>query len=56
MKNAGVYSSSIGMNTLDESKAAYKDSDIIEKAIEPTAIVIDRIKPFLNLKDGEGDD
>ena len=55
MKNAGVYSSSIGMNTLDESKAAYKDSAMIEKAIEPTATIIDRIKPFLNLKDGGND-
>jgi len=48
----GVYSTSVGRSTLDEAPGAYKDSNIIEKAIEPTAIIIDRIKPVLNMKDG----
>lgn len=48
----GIYSTSVGRTTLDEAPGAYKDSNIIEKAIEPTAIIIDRIKPIHNMKDG----
>ena len=44
----GVYSSG---TPVDESPLVYKDSDLIEKLIEPTAEVIDRIKPFHNMKD-----
>jgi RNA-splicing ligase RtcB len=47
----GVYSTSVCKETLDESPFAYKRSDIIEKAIEPTAVILDRIKPILNIKD-----
>jgi hypothetical protein len=50
MKKAGVYSSSI---PLDEVKGAYKDASVIEAAITPTATIIDRIKPVLNMKDGK---
>ena len=46
----GVYSSSVCISTLDEAPDAYKDSKVIEKAIEPTAVIIDKIKPILNLK------
>ena len=46
-----VYSTSVTKETLDESPMAYKDSSIIESAIEPTALIIDRIKPILNIKD-----
>lgn len=35
----------------DELKGAYKDPKIIEDAIEPTAVIIDRIKPVLAMKD-----
>ncbi len=45
-----VYSSSVNINTLDEAPNAYKDSKIIEDAIEPTAEIINRIKPVLNIK------
>jgi len=45
-----VYSTSVGRSTLDEAPNAYKDSTIIELAIEPTAIIIDRVKPILNIK------
>lgn len=48
MKEAGVFSTGI---PLDECKAAYKDAAMIEKAIEPTATIIDRIKPIHNMKD-----
>jgi RNA-splicing ligase RtcB len=47
MKNKGIYTSLI---PADETKEAYKDPKIIEDAIEPTAKVIDRVKPILNMK------
>jgi RNA-splicing ligase RtcB len=48
---SGIFSTSVTKSTLDESPMAYKDSSIIEKAIEPTATIIDRINPIHNLKD-----
>ncbi len=47
----GVYSTSVCKGTLDESPFAYKSSEMIEKAIEPTAVVLEKIKPMLNIKD-----
>lgn len=47
----GIYSSSVSRDTLDESPFAYKNSKIIENAIEPTAIILDRIMPILSIKD-----
>lgn len=47
----GIFSTSVGNSTLDEAPNAYKDSKIIEEAIEPTAIIIDKIKPIHNMKD-----
>jgi RNA-splicing ligase RtcB len=47
MKKKGIYTSLV---PLDETKEAYKDPKIIEDAIEPTAYVIDRVKPILNMK------
>jgi hypothetical protein len=49
MKN--VYSTSVCKSTIDESPFAYKNSEMIEKAIEPTALILDKIKPILNIKD-----
>ncbi len=46
----GIYSSSICKHTLDEAPQAYKDSKTIEKLIEPTANITDRLKPVLNIK------
>lgn len=46
-----VYSTSVTRDTLDESPFAYKDSATIEAAIEPTATILDRIRPILNIKD-----
>jgi hypothetical protein len=46
-----IYSTSIIESTLDEAPNAYKDSKMIEKAIKPTAVIIDRIIPIINLKD-----
>jgi tRNA-splicing ligase RtcB len=45
-----VVSSSVNEETLDEAPGAYKKADLIEDAIAPTAEVIDRIQPVLNLK------
>lgn len=50
MKDAGVFSTSISKSTLDESPMAYKDAKIIEDAIAPTANIIHRVKPILNIK------
>lgn len=51
----GIYSTSVCKSTLDESPAAYKNSEMIERLLEPTATVLDHIRPILNLKDiGDG--
>ena len=52
----GIFSTSVGNGTLDESPFVYKDSKLIEDAIEPTATIIDRIKPIMNLKDSMGNE
>lgn len=49
----GVVSTSVGKSTLDESPQAYKNPKMIEEAIEPTATIVDRVKPILNLKDSD---
>lgn len=47
----GIFSTSVCNGTIDESPDAYKDSKIIEQAIEPTATILDRITPIHNMKD-----
>jgi len=47
----GVYSTSVCKSTLDEAPFAYKSSEMIEQAIEPTATILEKIKPILNIKD-----
>jgi len=49
----GIYSTSVNRSTLDEAPGAYKDSKIIENTIGPTATIIDKVKPVLNMKSGE---
>jgi len=46
-----IYSTSVCKSTLDESPFAYKSSSLIEKLIEPTATILEKIKPILNIKD-----
>ena len=46
----GIVSSSINKDTIDESPFAYKDSEYIIQSIEPTATIIEHIKPILNIK------
>jgi len=48
MESKGIYTSAV---PVDEVKEAYKDPKIIEEAIEPTAKIIDRIIPIMNMKD-----
>lgn len=50
----GIYSTCISKYTLDESPMVYKNPEMIKKCIEPTAIIIDRIEPILNIKDNSG--
>lgn len=50
---AGIYSTSVLPDTLDESPMAYKSIDEIIKQIEPTATIIERIKPVYNFKASE---
>lgn len=51
MSSKGIFSTSVNSNTLDESKLAYKDPEMIKKEIEPTAKIVNIIKPFHSLKD-----
>jgi RNA-splicing ligase RtcB len=49
----GIFSTSVGVDTIDESPFAYKDAKMIEKAIEPTAKVLFKLKPIYNVKAGK---
>ena len=49
-----VFSTSVGIGTLDEAPGAYKSAGFIEEAIQPTATIVSRIKPVHNMKDSEG--
>jgi RNA-splicing ligase RtcB len=48
MKEKGIYFSRL---PTDELKGAYKDPKVIEAAIDPTAEIIDRIKPVISMKE-----
>ena len=50
---AGIYSTCIVPDTLDESPMAYKSMDEIIENIEPTAEIVCRIKPIYNFKAAE---
>ncbi|MBQ4139970.1 MAG: RtcB family protein [Clostridia bacterium] len=47
---AGIYSTCILPDTLDESPMAYKSMDEIVENIEPTAKIVCRVKPIYNFK------
>ena len=47
---AGIYSTCVIPDTLDESPMAYKSMDEIVAQIGPTAEIIDHIKPIYNFK------
>lgn len=48
MKN--IYSSSVVVETLDESPMVYRNIEIIKEALEPTIQIIEQIPPIMNLK------
>lgn len=50
---AGIYSTCVTPDTLDESPMAYKSIDEIIENIEPTADIVCRIKPIYNFKAAE---
>jgi len=50
---AGIYSTCVVPDTLDESPMAYKSMDEIIENIEPTAKIVCTIKPIFNFKAAE---
>jgi RNA-splicing ligase RtcB len=48
----GILCTNIGHGTLDECPQAYKDPEMIKDAIDPTATILDQIKPIIAIKDG----
>ena len=50
---AGIYSTCVVKDTLDESPMAYKSMDEIITQIGPTAEIIERIRPVYNFKAAE---
>jgi RNA-splicing ligase RtcB len=50
---AGIYSTCVVPDTLDESPMAYKNMDEIVENIQPTAEIVKRIKPVYNFKAAE---
>jgi len=47
---SGIYSTCVSKDTLDESPMAYKSMDEIVSQIEPTADIIEHIRPIYNFK------
>ncbi len=47
----GIVTTSVTKSSVDEAPGCYKNPKMIEAAIEPTATILDRVKPILNLKD-----
>lgn len=50
---SGIFTTCVGSATLDEAPMAYKSIDEIIEQIEPTAEIIERIKPVYNFKASE---
>jgi RNA-splicing ligase RtcB len=48
----GVYSTTVGRETLDEAPMAYKPTDEIINAIQDTVIIEAQLKPIYNFKAG----
>ncbi len=49
----GIYTTSVGADTLDESPMAYKSIDDILSVIGDTVKVLDILKPICNFKAAE---
>ena len=50
---AGIYTTCVMEDTIDESPMAYKSLDEIVSQIGPTAEIIERIRPVYNFKAAE---
>lgn len=50
---AGIYTTCVNEETLDESPMAYKSMDEIIRQIQPTAEIISQIRPVYNFKAAE---
>lgn len=50
---AGIYSTTVGLDTIDEAPMAYKTMDDIVANIGPTADIVKTIKPIYNFKAAE---
>lgn len=53
MRDAGIYTTTADISTLDEAPNAYKPMDEIVKFIEPTVDVLYLMKPKMNIKASE---
>lgn len=53
---AGIFSTCIGRDTIDESPMAYKDAQSIINAVSPTVDIVDRLKPIYNYKGGSSEE
>ena len=53
MRDAGIFTTTAGCDTIDESPDAYKDMELILSNIRETVEVIEFIKPAYNFKAGE---
>lgn len=53
MKDAGIWSTSVSKDTLDESPMAYKDTEDIIALLGPTVEIKHRVKPVYNFKAGK---
>lgn len=50
---AGIYTTCVGPDTLDEAPFAYKDMQEIMECITPTVVILDRLTPIYNFKAGD---
>ena len=50
MKEAGVYSTSVGEETLDEAPMVYKNPEEIIESVKDTVMILDILKPVYNFK------
>lgn len=49
---AGIFSTCVGKDTIDESPMAYKDAQSIINTVSPAIDIVDRLKPIYNYKGG----
>lgn len=52
---AGIFSTCVGKDTIDESPMAYKDAQSIINAVSHTVDIVDRLKPIYNYKGGSSE-